>query len=182
MFVEVTLLATVLALLRGAPRRPRFPVRHGWLAVAAFAGQLAARLWLPAVWHRLAILPGYALLLVFLGANLRLRGMVWLLGGLLLNLAVILANGGYMPVDVARARGLGLAVDDVAAGRSGKHRPVTAQTRLAWLGDVIPLTLPQRRLVSVGDLVASAGVFVLVQGCWRGHPLVSGQGRGSIRS
>jgi diguanylate cyclase (GGDEF)-like protein len=82
--------------------------------------------------------------------------------GIALNLVVILANGGWMP----RAEDLtGLLGDggiraanqpDLVASNTA---PMGPTTHLAWLADTLPQPawLPMANLVSIGDLLLSAG-------------------------
>lgn len=80
--------------------------------------------------------------------------------GWLLNLLVIIPNGG-MPVSEAAHRAAGApGGDSIEAGSLWKHVREDGDTVLRPLGDVIPL----RRLnavVSVGDLVMLAGLAVV---------------------
>src|SRR3954464_14906552 len=77
------------------------PLRFGWLVLAVFALQ-----WLlvrvlgttPAAWLGLAMTGSAALLGGGALANLRLPGFKLFLAGALLNLLVMAANGGFMPV------------------------------------------------------------------------------------
>jgi hypothetical protein len=80
----------------------------------------------------------------------------WLLAllGTALNLVVIFANGGYMPVD-----------GDLSAAAEQRQRyrrdvPITEQTRLPWLADVItdPGWFSRSSLISMGDLFLVGGL------------------------
>ena len=99
-------------------------------------------------------------------ANRSRPGMALIGLGLLMNAVVIGANGA-MPVDPEAIDRLGIGPVEVTPG---KHEPLTDDTRLAWLADVIPLP-PIRTIVSVGDIVLAAGLLPLV------HHLMSGQER-----
>lgn len=99
-------------------------------------------------------------LLVVLGnarGPLRLAGGVAALG-IVLNLTVMLANGGWMPrADVIAPRAIQRVADDTAGVNN--TTPMDADTRLPWLGDVIPQPawLPMANLVSFGDLLLALG-------------------------
>lgn len=98
--------------------------------------------------------------------NRRIIGIEFVLVGLALNAAVILANGGAMPVTADALRLVGqydFAVRLAAEGPIGHVRLATPDTRLRALGDIIPLSpLPALRLVvSLGDLLIAMGVLLI---------------------
>ncbi|MGH2705392.1 MAG: DUF5317 domain-containing protein [Actinomycetota bacterium] len=143
----------------------RLRLNGTWLAFTALALQagtgLAIRL-LPGIRpHGLLLVAGsYLLVIAFVVRNRRLPGAVLVALGLALNLVVIVGNGA-MPVSRAAAEAAGLR----SAGEldaSVKHRLMDPGTRLRFLGDVIPLPV-FRRVVSIGDAVLAAGLFVLVE-------------------
>jgi Family of unknown function (DUF5317) len=89
-----------------------------------------------------------------------LRGS-WLIAlGLAINLAVVLANGGRMPVSRAGAGGASSAL--VRRGVWGQYALAGPGTRLHWLGDWIFFPPPVGRVVrdvySPGDLVVCLGL------------------------
>ena len=94
----------------------------------------------------------------FVALNFRFPGALIIGLGLALNLSVILANGA-MPVSrwAATVSGSHTAPH---LQNSVKHMDMGPGTRLRLLGDIIPL--PPIGVVSVGDVVLGAGVFVLV--------------------
>lgn len=98
--------------------------------------------------------------------NRSLPGVRLIMLGLALNLAVMAANGGRMPVSESAAVTAGLSehLPKLTAGQSSRHVPLTAQTRLRYLGDMIPVPKPYPfpRVISVGDVVLAAGVVQLL--------------------
>jgi hypothetical protein len=100
----------------------------------------------------------YAFVVAFVVLNVRFPGTILIGLGLALNLSVILANGA-MPVSLWAIRVSG----SHAAPRlqnAVKHRAKGPGTHLGFLGDIIPA--PPLGIVSVGDVVLGAGVFLLV--------------------
>ena len=101
-------------------------------------------------------------------ANLRRRWMPVLATGLLMNLVVMAANGGLMPVSpetLARS-GNGHVLQRVGPGqplpRSKDIILPVEQTRLAFLSDV--LVLPGRPgSFSPGDVLIASGAFLVLQ-------------------
>jgi len=81
--------------------------------------------------------------------------------GWLCNLVVIVANSG-MPVSLEAAHQVGArARPELNAGNVAKHVPAGDRTRLAWLGDVIPVRAFSA-VISIGDVVLGAGVLATV--------------------
>lgn len=114
------------------------------------------------------LLPASHLLLIpFLLKNRSLLGFRLVFLGLLLNLAVMLTNGGLMPVapDAVQT----VARQDANALQLGEHIPGTKNvyllpqdTRLGELSDVIilPLPHPYTKAVSAGDLLILPGIAI----------------------
>jgi Family of unknown function (DUF5317) len=78
--------------------------------------------------------------------------------GILLNCLVILTNGGHMPR--AALDGHTAAPDPAMTGHLTNVTPLTEETQLAWLGDVLPEPpeLPLSNILSVGDVLLAAGL------------------------
>ena len=137
--------------------------RRRWAGVAALVAQSAIlRLFDhgdPALLGALHVAT-YALLFVFLTANLDVPGLVVLAAGGALNALAITANHGVMP---ARPGALAAAGIPDAAGAFVNSGAV-ADPRLWFLGDVfaVPHGLPLANVFSVGDLLVLAGAFLLV--------------------
>lgn len=144
-----------------------------WLAVAVQAAQHYADPARALVEDRLGVpmlAVVFGLVLVWLVVNLRswppvmrLAAGVVLLGGLL-NGSAIAANG-RMPYSTVAARAVGLPANLVTA----KIQPADERTRLALLGDVLPLA-PVGKVVSAGDVLIGVGVSVLIAAAMRREP------------
>ena len=96
--------------------------------------------------------------MIWLGRNIRLRGMPCVVLGSVSNLVTIVANGGRMPVDgalLSRARLSQLPSNRVL---------VTAETHLAWLGDrfLLARPFPFPTVFSIGDLLIGLGIAWLI--------------------
>jgi len=170
----------VVALLRGGrfAALMRVPVRWGILAVGAFIiqalfiyrtpSQKAPGIW---SWQEWPFLASHLLLLGMVWANRNLPGVKLIGLGLLLNLAVMIANGGWMPVApeaVAKAGFIGLAPSLEPGTRlySSKNILLPAeQTRLQFLSDIFVLArpFPVPSVFSPGDVVVAGGVWALIQ-------------------
>ena len=122
----------------------------------------AGAAWLP------FLLPASHLLLIpFLVRNLSFRGIQVILIGLFLNLAVMLANGGLMPIEPSAVRAVGGV--ELSELHPGDHVPGTknrllpaSDARAALLSDryVVPMPGPFGAVVSIGDLFIAAGLLI----------------------
>lgn len=97
-------------------------------------------------------------------ANARRLGMTLASIGVVLNLLVVVANGG-MPVSVEAALKSGESEAEVLAaiGESPLHVTLDDDARVWWLADVVyvPGPLWHRGMASVGDLLLSLGAGVV---------------------
>ena len=107
------------------------------------------------------------LLLVFACANCRHPGFPILLLGLALNLAVILLNGGYMPIspEILARVVPGAEPDTWQTGeRLGMSKDILlpySSMKLGWLSDrfLFPDWVSYRVAFSFGDILIAAGAF-----------------------
>jgi hypothetical protein len=138
-------------------------LRAPWLFYLAIAMQMLAFPSLVMPWQvaeglatALSVGSYVCLVTVFL-LNVRLRGLAIAGGGMLLNLAAILVNGGHMPALPSAMRDAGLAF-------SGVHNNsiADASPNLAWFVDrwAAPSWVPFGNVFSVGDLLIAVGVVV----------------------
>jgi uncharacterized protein DUF5317 len=80
--------------------------------------------------------------------------------GVGLNLLVITANGGYMPVTQAGLEETGQATKLEARGAVRRDLLIDDHTRLAWLADVLvePSWVPGPVVASIGDRLLTVGL------------------------
>jgi hypothetical protein len=141
------------------------------LALLAFLPQLLV-FFLPQTSHLVSqewaafVLPiSLTILVLFAWYNRRLSGF-WLLGlGLLLNLAVISANGGLMPISpetltIVHGEQAAEVINNRADGSKDIVLP-TEEIRLEWLSDrfTVPEEWPIQFAFSLGDLFLALGAF-----------------------
>jgi hypothetical protein len=159
------------------------PLRSVWLVIVAFLPQFIA-FYLPATRSLLpdglvsaGLVSSQVLLLVFCWLNRRFTGAWLLAAGLALNLMVIAANGGFMPISPQTASRLvpQEVVQSIPLGsRFGHGKDVLLlpdDTRLVWLSDrfLPPEGFPYQVAFSLGDVVLATGAFWLT--AWQGKPL-----------
>ncbi|HEX9028718.1 MAG TPA: DUF5317 domain-containing protein [Anaerolineales bacterium] len=146
-----------------------------WLVLVGFIPQFliaylpftnrSARNWMAAA----SLIASMILFLAFVWINRRLPGMPLLLAGLLLNLAVMAANGGWMPISpetASRLLGEDVMQHVALGGRFGqKDILLLAQNmRLGFLADrfLLPSWSPYQVAFSAGDILIAVGAFWLL--------------------
>ena len=174
-------IGVVLGTLSGGhvSRLAQLHLRHIWLLLGATLVQIALVFASPVLPERgidplrVSLPLTTAAVGLFVVLNRQLPGMPLVLVGLVANLAVIVANGGLMPVspEVLTAAGKAGTLD-YAREHPGIRLPKSKnvlleweETRLAWLSDAVlspPLGPIDRRWnVSAGDLIIAAGLAYL---------------------
>jgi len=162
----------VVALLTGGRLSglARAPFKLGWLTFLALGLQVASVYssvpnWFPAA----LLIASYALLLAVVLANIRTPGLALIGLGLVANMAVIAANGGYMPVtaEALSRAGLEHLVTTTEAGNKifGSKDAVLSysDTRLWVLSDILVIRKPSPTVFSLGDLFVAGGAFWFIQ-------------------
>jgi len=135
-------------------------VRLAWVAPLALALQVVIVTIAPDGHRSLHIavhIASYALIAVFLCANLRLPGVKLIGAGAAANALAIVLNGGVMPASATAVR---IAHLSIHGGFQNSGR--LAHPTLLWLGDVIPVPGPLPNTLSVGDCLIFIGALVLL--------------------
>ena len=96
--------------------------------------------------------------------NRRIAGLPIVALGALSNFAAIVANGGYMPADPGALAALGKVAPTVYSNSA-----VVAHPTLGPLTDLfaLPIWLPFANVFSVGDVLITAGVVVVIVSAMR---------------
>jgi len=144
-----------------------FHFRGGWkLAVAVlglFALQAIFVIFVPgqAIWQMVLLIASQLALIFLLLLNHHIPGAKLFALGIFLNTAVMVANGGWMPITPERHEWVHPEqVSEVyAKPPSSKNIILPYEESTLWvLSDNIPVTLPWRRnAISIGDLLLIAG-------------------------
>ena len=104
----------------------------------------------------------FSMLLVGLWANRAYPGLSLAFVGVLSNTAVIVINGGYMPIYEPSLNAAGFTAADVSSAIHiilPEGLDAAFLLRLGPLGDVIPIPLPLfANVISIGDVFLSAGL------------------------
>lgn len=155
----------------------RIELRSAWLALLA-VGLQSPLLWAPDGWtkdlavQQILFLLSHLLLLAFVWRNRRQPGVVVVGLGIAINLLVILANGGFMPISPETLTRLKPEIAPhvwpIGGHPGGTKDAIMAQgqTRLWPLSDVLvlPPPFPWPTAFSLGDLIIAAGIVLLLQG------------------
>jgi len=103
----------------------------------------------------------YLPLLVFVYLNRKHRGMLPIGVGILLNLLVITANSGYMPVDYTKLSET-VQEDFLSGEESPIHIPIGEETRLLLLSDIVKVPYKKRGVISIGDIILAGGLLIFI--------------------
>ena len=184
MFVLISpgLAALVLALLRNRSLAALTRMRiAAWpLGLAAFGTELSLTstplgqhqfgiVWGPAVWVS-ALITMVLVLARNAWVSSSASRLAWTVAavGVVLNVVVVFANGGHMPQSQEARIAAGASAERVAglASEPGWRNvaPMTDESRLAWLGDVLPepAWLPLHNVMSLGDVLLASGIAAVL--------------------
>ena len=159
-------------------------LKYLWLVPVFFLPQLLAFYW-PGMRSQMAdslvsicLIVSQAGLLFFCLLNWRLPGLLVLSLGLLLNLIVIVANGGFMPLSTQTAAQL-VSMQTLNSLELGSRVGVSKDILLSpasivfpWLADrfVPPAGFPYRFAFSLGDIFIGMGAFLLLASAPKAEP------------
>ena len=147
-------------------------LNHIWLVFLGFLPQLLVIylgknvVTIPDRLAALTILTSQLFLFLFAWLNRHLPGMPILIAGLVLNLAVMIANGGFMPINPNTA-GRIIGAERIVLFEHGSrigYKDILLpanETRLEWLADrfLPPGWLPYQVAFSLGDVFIAVGAF-----------------------
>jgi len=114
--------------------------------------------------YEAAIVISYTMLLVFCVINIKIPGVMWTILGTALNFLALLTNSLRMPAYLPSLKRVDPSIVPVLLkGHLGKSVVMTNATHLKFLGDIFPLDVGAKALVSVGDLLFAIGVVIFIQ-------------------
>lgn len=166
MILEGLLIGLVSAIVRGGKIAglADLPFKYPWALVAALLLRIGA---IELAGRGIPFFIEYGALMQLI-AFILLSAALWLnypilrvtAAGVTLNLVVIAANGGAMPISRPALAAAGLeGMEPVVS-----HIFIGAGTPLWFLGDVIPLVPPYpfTKVISIGDIVLLVGVIIYI--------------------
>lgn len=108
----------------------------------------------------------YLLLLIGLWMNLGEKGLKITFLGAILNFLPLIFNRGKMPVSVKALKNADLynQLNLLSDNRIITHTLIRDNTLLGILGDIIPIPKPYPfpKIISIGDVLISIGLFILI--------------------
>lgn len=163
-----------LARWRGNPYDPP-KFRYIWIVFAGFLPQFFAiylwqtRIAFPDRIAALCLIFSQICLFAFAWINRKLPGMPILLVGLVLNLLVMVANGGFMPISPQIAEELvkDVPVGALEIGNRFSFKDIllpVSETRMEILADryLLPSGFPLQVAFSLGDVLITFGAFLIL--------------------
>lgn len=163
-------LTIIVALLIGWIRRGslwsigRLKVRVWWILPIAYVLQHISVFYLTGTAYRLVIVLSYIVMLGFCTLNLRLPGVWWALVGTGANFVALLVNGLRMPAYMPTVRVMApQIIPMLKAGTYGKSIAMSSTTHLNFLGDIFGFNVRPASLLSIGDILFSIGLVIIIQ-------------------
>jgi hypothetical protein len=158
------IVAVALLMGRRFDRLAELRLRAVWAVGAALAIQIVvfSLVHVGDVVGAVMHIASYALAGWFVFANRSIPGVVLIAAGGALNLIAIAANDGVMPASESAMR-----IAGVEGSGGFQNSAAVADPNLLFLGDVIPIPLPEPlgNVASVGDIVIVVGAAALVWAC-----------------
>ncbi len=171
----IVLIVIAVALLRGGSLRNLVALELRWLPLVLGSLGLQVLIFTPFRAEPLipvATAPLYvlsmALLVIWVVLNRHIPGIILIAAGVLMNLAAIAANGGYMPVAPEAAQYAGRIARYAADGLpiANNSLAIADNVRLWILTDIFPIPagIPLANVFSLGDVLLTTGIAIL---CYR---------------
>ncbi len=175
MFLEAVILGVIIGIVRnGSLRNISITKIRGWfLAILAFVLQISTLMFRDMSfiisYGRYLYVISAILILLTLAVNIDKKGMWLILIGAILNFLVVIMNQNRMPIDFdgLRLAGLQNIIDGIMDGSISNYMSldeVTGWTRHLGKYIVIPKPYPMAKVISIGDILMSIGIILLIQG------------------
>ena len=179
MFIEAILISLIIGLIRGGKLKKCRAINHKTMWVLIFGmiiqyilvflnrveeiGSISRIL---SYTKEIQII-SYILILIGIVTNLKFKSLWAVLIGFIMNFFVIGANGWKKPIllegiQLTNMSGLNRMIE---MGKAALYTPITESTKYPILGDIIIFSdpYPISRIISLGDLIISFGIFALIQ-------------------
>lgn len=167
MFIEALLLSVIAGyIFKGSLKNlGNTKIHHSYLAIFAFIIEfmliilIKKHIITKGAFTYILDLLMYSLLFIFVYLNRSNKAIIVIGLGFFLNAMVIFLNRGAMPVSKSAYEAAGLNAD---LNTEGLYSFINSDTRLWFLGDIIPKTFLRNFVVSIGDIVSAVGLFLFI--------------------
>lgn len=146
-----------------------FTLRHGWLlgiyAIIdySFSGALTEQLnSLQRSYIVLLLFIQYASIIILIYMNRQYTPLLIIGAGELLNVLVIFANCGRMPVSEIAIVSNSSSAHQLATGQVPHYSLIDINTRFSFLGDIIQIKTIFTEIMSIGDLLILIGLPLFI--------------------
>ena len=178
MVFEIIILALIVGKIKGGSisKLENLHIRGWYLLVISFSLEILSLFFITKTNNHLANIIGssffyihiliYLLLIIGIFMNFKEMGFKIIFFGSILNFFAIAFNKGRMPVSINALNDAKLydQLDLLYSHRIITHTLITENTKMNFLGDIIPITRPYPfpKIISIGDILISLGIFVLI--------------------
>lgn len=179
MFIEAILISIIIGLIRGGKLKRFKAINHKtmWLIVFGIviqyiltflnrADEMASMSTILS-YTKSAQIISYILILIGIAANFKFKSLWIVLAGFLMNFFVTGVNGWRRPIllEGIKLTNASSLYEMIEAGNVALYTPITDSTKYSILGDIIVFANPYpiSRIISLGDLIISFGIFALIQ-------------------
>lgn len=178
MVFEIIILALIVGKIKGGSisKLENLHIRGWYLLVISFSLEMLSLFFITKTNNDLANIIGsnffyihiliYSLLIIGIFMNFKEMGFKIIFFGSILNFFAIVFNKGKMPVSINALNNAKLydQLDLLYSHRIITHTLITENTKMNFLGDIIaiPRPYPFPKIISIGDILISLGIFVLI--------------------
>ncbi len=169
-FILPLLIGCVIGLVRGGSisNLAFLKLKRLWILPVAYAVQYTSIYYLRGLEYEFLILLSYLMLILFCLLNQLVAGVKIAAVGIFLNFLVMVTNHFRMPAYLPSV----MRIDPKAAlllkqGLIGKSIAMSGSTHLNFLGDIFSVHIGRGSLISIGDILFSIGIAVLIQHAMR---------------
>ena len=179
MFIEAVIISIIIGLFRGGKLRRYKFVNHGtmWLLLLGMLIQYIlislnkteeiSGITKILVYTKQILIVSYILILIGIVTNHKFKGLWTASIGFLMNFLVMVLNGWKRPVLMEAIELIDPPelTEMIELGKSTLYTPIVENTKYPVLGDIIVFANPYpiSRIISLGDIIISFGIFVLIQ-------------------
>lgn len=177
MFIEIVIISVLIAFLRGGKFNNITYVRIKGIGFMIF-GQVIYSISIRYIANTnneisrllfsnftIIIIISFGLILYGLYKNKNISGVKISMLGIVLNLIPIIANDGRMPVSQNALVKLNM-IDQLKILQEDiviTHTLITNSTKFKFLSDIIPVKYFLPKVISIGDIVLTIGIFLMIQ-------------------